>query len=215
MHPATSSKAGVLWCSWPFQTPSGQQKGGGESTAQTHHNNERKSGEGTRERQQLQQQQNVKGNKFWNKRKIGQSLSLLESATMLVTSERSFIWIAPGTVLFGSGLFLQSDFNSVLFSKPSKDIPLGAFSEIAAVGLKSRTATVCLASKWMGLHMSRSLRCVMLVQVHWCFMAPGSLVHGMKSLQNEVFSVHFQGPLLPPMMVCSQWLVDYLAVNIL
>lgn len=99
-------------------------------------------------------------------------------------------------MLFGSGLFLQSDFNSVLFSKPSKDIPLGAFSEIAAVGLKSRTATMRLASKRMGLRMSRSLQGVMLVQVHCCFTVPGSLIHGMKSLQNQVFTVHFQGTIV-------------------
>lgn len=125
-----------------------------------------------------------------------------------MTSERSFIRIAPGTVLFGSGLFLQSDFNSVLFPKPSKDIPLGSFSEIVALGLKSQTATMCLASKWMGLLMSQSLQRVMLVQVHCCFTVPGSLIHGMKPLQNQVLTVHFQVPFLPPMMVCSQWLID-------
>lgn len=108
------------------------------------------------EKQQWQQQQNVKVNKFWNKQKIGQALSLWEFATMQVTSERSFIRTASGTVLFGSGLFLRSDFHSVLFSEPSKDIPLGEFSEIAAVGLELQTATVWLTSKWMGLHVSKA-----------------------------------------------------------
>lgn len=61
---------------------------------------------------------------------------------MQVTSERSFIRTASGTVLFGSGLFLRSDIHSALFSEPSKDIPLGAFSEITAVGLELQRATV-------------------------------------------------------------------------
>lgn len=43
------------------------------------------------------------------------------------------------------------------FPEPSKDIPQGAFSEIAAVGLEPQTATMWLAFKWMVLHVSKSL----------------------------------------------------------
>lgn len=55
-------------------------------------------------------------------------------------------------MLFGRGLFLHSDFNSVLLSNPSNDISLGVFLEIAAVGLKSRTTTIHLVSKQMRLY---------------------------------------------------------------
>lgn len=117
-------------------------------------------------------------------------------------------------MLSGNGLFLLSDFNSVLFSKPSKDIHLGTFSEIAAVGLKSQAATMCLSIKWTGLRASPSWQCAVLVQVHCCFTVAGSLIHVMKSWQNQVFTVHFQRSLLPPIMLCSQWIIDCLEVNI-
>lgn len=67
----------------------------------------------------------------------------------------------------------------------------------------------------MWLHMSRSLQCVMLVQMHCYFTVPHSLIHGIKSFLNQVFTVHFQWLLLPLMMLYSQCLIDYLAMNII